>query len=49
MISWKSYRIACEVCRGSVIVACLINLICLIMTLGKYDLSVWSVRVLVVF
>lgn len=47
--SGRSCRIACEVCRGSIIVACLINLICLIMVLGKYVLSVGSLRVLMVF
>lgn len=49
LVTWKSYRIPCEVCRGFIVAACLIKLSCLVMVLSKYDMSVWSVRVLVVF
>lgn len=40
MINWKTYRNDCEVCRASIIVAYLINSICLVMAIGKYGLSV---------
>lgn len=49
LVTWKSYRIPCEVCRGFIVVACLIKLSCLVVVLSKYDMSMWSVRVLVVF
>ena len=40
MIKLKSYRSDCEVGRTSIIVGYLINSICLVVAIGKYDLSV---------